>query len=565
VLDGLGPDDIAIVIVSRPYNGCDEGLNLGLPEKLRDLGVLAIPPDFVPLDDADIGHDYPNMYWRYGQRILSLGRSIGSDNRLHALYLTNFGCGPDSFIMKYFSREMRDKPYLTIEVDEHSADVGALTRCEAFLDSIRNVETGKDTQPVAPLAGVGRPKKGSVVYVPFMDDHQRIIAAAMRYHGVEAVSLPTSDAESVALGRGHTSGKECFPCIVTTGDIIKAVRRDDFDPSRSAFFMPSAMGPCRFGQYSKFHRMVLDDLGYPQVPIVELDQASTEGYHGDLGSLGPHFRQLAWSGIVLTDLLQKTCRETRPYEVTRGDCDALYAHFVERIENSCASGDGLLRIAREIATSFAGVATDRSVPKPRIGIVGEIYVRCNPHCNNHVADKLEALGAQVTFPTLGEWVDYIAFERKIDSLAARNYTGYLKERVTDFFQQRVVSRMTRPFEGVLRGFTYEAKTKEVIDLAAPYLDFAIRGEAVLSMGRAVEYAHHHYDGVVNIIPFNCMPGTIVDALFERYRRFHPDIPILKMSYDGLTHVGEDTRIEAFMYQAQQHADTDTHDRTQAHV
>ena len=138
VLDSLGDDEIAVVIVSRPYNGCDRGLNLGLPEKLRDLGVLAIPPDFIPLDDADIGHDYPNMYWRYGQRIVGLGRKIAADPRLHALYITNFGCGPDSFIAKYFGREMRGKPYLTIEVDEHSADVGALTRCEAFLDSIRN-------------------------------------------------------------------------------------------------------------------------------------------------------------------------------------------------------------------------------------------------------------------------------------------------------------------------------------------------------------------------------------------------------------------------------------------
>jgi len=94
----------------------------------------------------------------------------------------------------------------------------------------------------------------------------------------------------------------------------------------------------------------------------------------------------------------------------------------------------------------------------------------------------------------------------------------------------------------------------VVALAEPYLDFAVRGEAILSMGRCEEYAHHGFDGVVNVIPFNCMPGTIVDALLERYRKFHPDMPVLKMSYDGLTHVGEDTRIEAFVYQAQQRAE-----------
>jgi predicted nucleotide-binding protein (sugar kinase/HSP70/actin superfamily) len=552
VLGSLRRDDIAVVIVSRPYNGCDDGLNLGLPEKLRDLGVLAIPPDFIALDDADIGHDYPNMYWRYGQRILALGRAIGRDPRLHGLYITNFGCGPDSFIMKYFARELRGKPYLTIEVDEHSADVGAITRCEAFLDSIRNARHAEAEKPWRPLAQVQGFTKGRVVYVPFMDDHYRPIAAAMRHHGVEAVPMPTSDAESVDLARQYTSGKECFPCIVTTGDILRTVRSPGFDPSRSAFFMPSAMGPCRFGQYSKFHRLVLDDLGLENVPMVELDQASTEGYHGDLGCLGAQFRKLSWRGIVFVDLLQKICRQTRPYEKNQGDCDSLYAHFLDRVESAIEAGDDLVPLAREVVSAYCSAPVDRSVPKPRIGIVGEIYVRCNPYCNNFICSRLEALGAEVSLPALEEWVDYIGHERKADALSASDYRGYLIERITDFFQEREVRRLTRPFRGIVRDFLYETSTPEVIELAKPYLDFAIRGEAVLSMGRAVEYAHRGFDGLVNVIPFNCMPGTIVEALLERYRRFHPDMPILKMTYDGLTHIGEDTRIEAFMYQAQQH-------------
>ena len=556
VLDALAPDDIAVVIVSRPYNGCDDGLNLGLPEKLRDMGVLAIPPDFISLHDSDIGRDYPDMYWRYGQQILALGRTIATDTRLHALYITNFGCGPDSFISKYFTREMHGKPYLTIEVDEHSADVGALTRCEAFLDSIRNARTTEPKHAAAPLAHVQRYRRDRVIYVPFMGDHQVAMAAAMRREGVEAVAMPASDAASVDLGRQHTSGKECFPLIVTTGDMLKVLGTSGFEPSRSAFFMPSAMGPCRFGQYCKFHRMLLDDLGYSEVPIVELNQASTEGYYGDIGTLGPRFRQTAWSGIILMDLLQKICHQTRPYETTQGDCDALYGHFVERLRTSVEAGQPLRPLAEEIVASFAGVGVDRTRPRPRIGIVGEIYVRCNPYCNNFLASKLEALGAEISLPTLEEWIDYTGFVRKDESLATRDYRGYLLECVTDLFQTRVVRRMTRPFRGVLRDFTYEASTNEVMALAEPYIPKAIRGEAILSMGRAVEYAHHGFNGLINVIPFNCMPGTIVDALLERYRQFHPDMPILKMSYDGLTHVGEDTRIEAFMYQATQRAERD---------
>jgi len=542
-----------VVIVARPYNGCDDGLNLGLPEKLRDLGVLALPPDFIPTDDADIGTDYPNMYWRYGQQVLSLGRTIASEARLHALYITNFGCGPDSFILKYFTREMRGKPFLTIEIDEHSADVGAITRCEAFLDSIRNAKGAEPKRPLHPLAPVQRVQHDRVIFVPFMDHHQHVLAAAMRHHGIQAVPLPVSDAESVALGRQYTTGRECLPCIVTTGDILKTVRSPGFEPSRSAFFMPSAMGPCRFGQYSKFHRMVLDDLGYRDVQIVELDQSTTEGFHGDIGSLGARFRKLAWNGVVMVDLLQKLCRQVRPYEKSRGDCDALYNHFLSRIANAVEEGESLVPVAREIVAAYASVPANRAERKPKIGIVGEIYVRCNPFCNNSVCRKLEALGAEVVLPPLEEWVDYISWERKTDSRVAGDYRGYLVEAITQFVQERELRRVTRPFRGALRDFLYEAHTEEILELAKPYIDSAVRGEAILSMGRCVEYAHHGFDGVVNVVPFNCMPGTIVEALLERFRRFHPDTPVLKMAYDGLQQLGEDTRIEAFVYQANQHA------------
>ncbi|MCB2186913.1 MAG: CoA activase, partial [Deltaproteobacteria bacterium] len=137
-LDGLAPGQEAMVIVSRPYNGMDPGLNLGLPGKMQNLGVLALPLDMLDLD-AVMGHpELAEMYWRYGQKILAAGLLTRQDPRLHAVYITNFGCGPDSFIGHFFRRIMEGKPFLEIEIDEHSADVGAITRLEAFLDSLKN-------------------------------------------------------------------------------------------------------------------------------------------------------------------------------------------------------------------------------------------------------------------------------------------------------------------------------------------------------------------------------------------------------------------------------------------
>ncbi|MCJ7496410.1 MAG: acyl-CoA dehydratase activase-related protein, partial [Deltaproteobacteria bacterium] len=124
VLQNLKEEDRAMVIISRPYNGCDPGVNLGLPQKLRDLGVIAIPMDCLPLDEVNMVDDWQDMYWKAGQKIYSAAHIVRHDPRLHAIYITNFACGPDSFILHFFNEKMRGKPYLQIEVDEHSADVG---------------------------------------------------------------------------------------------------------------------------------------------------------------------------------------------------------------------------------------------------------------------------------------------------------------------------------------------------------------------------------------------------------------------------------------------------------
>ena len=150
-----------------------------------------------------------------------------------------------------------------------------------------------------------------------MTDQSLAVAAAFRACGVEAEVLPDSDQETLILGRKLTSGKECYPCILTTGDMAKMVQRSDFNARKAAFFMPSGTGPCRFGQYHRFHRLVLDELGYPEVPIYAPDQSET--FYQELGMVGgSDFTRLAWQGVVAVDLLEKKLRETRPYEVRTG-------------------------------------------------------------------------------------------------------------------------------------------------------------------------------------------------------------------------------------------------------
>ncbi len=125
----------AIVLVGRAYNLYDRGINCDIPRKLRSLyGVNVVPMDFLPVELEDIREVNPNMYWNAGRRILAAAQITSRFPKLHVVYISNFKCGPDSYI-KSFVNDATRKPSLVLQFDGHSNDAGFITRCEAYLDS----------------------------------------------------------------------------------------------------------------------------------------------------------------------------------------------------------------------------------------------------------------------------------------------------------------------------------------------------------------------------------------------------------------------------------------------
>ncbi|NMC38300.1 MAG: CoA activase, partial [Bacteroidales bacterium] len=112
------------VLLGRPYNSADSHLNLGLVEKLISKNVMPVPVDMLDLSPYNIFENYRNMYWPNGQKIIAAAQHVAKSDNLHAVYISNFRCGPDSFIWHYVTEELKGKPFLHLEVDEHSADAG---------------------------------------------------------------------------------------------------------------------------------------------------------------------------------------------------------------------------------------------------------------------------------------------------------------------------------------------------------------------------------------------------------------------------------------------------------
>lgn len=550
MLDELESDQIAVVIISRSYNGCDLGANLQIPKKLLERGALAIPMDFLPLDEVRLPADWFNMFWGYGQKILSAAEIIANDDRLHALYLTNFGCGPDSFLLRFFKERLGTEPCLIIEIDEHSADTGVLTRLEAFLDSLqstrdRQFRGGRHFRPLSI-----QPNTDRTILIPNMSGHAYALAAAIQSCGVNAEVMDEPDEETLYWGRKYTSGKECFPCIVTTGDMIKYTQREDFDRDKYAFFMGGSGGPCRFGQYNTLQRMALDDAGYPDVPIYAPNQAG--GFFGDLGIIGRSLLRRAWRGIVAIDVIEKALLETRPYETKSG---AAQQAFDESLQDICEAirTDGDLNAALERSLRrFKQVPVDCSQPRPIIGLVGEFYIRSNRFSNQRLIAEIERLGGAVWMSPVYEWFLYRNFRRGLRARLDGHWRLWLKNLLTDKVMVHDEHTLVESFDGFLQNID-EPPIELVLGYASDYMRRTFEGEAVMTVGKAVDFAKKGLSGIVAVMPFTCMPGTIAHAILKRLRADYDHIPFLNMVYDGDEQATAATRLEAFMYQVRQYS------------
>jgi predicted CoA-substrate-specific enzyme activase len=548
------PDNVEpVIVLGRPYNTADPELNLSLIEKLITHNVLPIPVDFLPLSGFEIWEDYNRMYWPNGQKILKAARIVAEDKNLHAVYLSNFRCGPDSFLLHFIREEMQGKPYLQLEVDEHSADAGMITRIEAFLDSLkgsRQVNMEKEAA-IRPGSSKASPTKDRILYFPYMNDAAYAVAAGARSVGVMSEVLPVQDKVDLELGRKYTSSKECFPMICTTGSFLKKLQEPGVDPKKICFFMPDHNGPCRFGQYNKFQRVIFDRLGYKDAEIIS---PSNDGSYADMaGEHGTRFRFNAWRGAVAVDLLRKLQQERRPYELIKGETDKVYKKALDEViasvENNCKD---LKKIMRRASQEFSNIRLSNNIKKPIVSIVGEIFMRDNIFCNGGLIPKLEELGAETVVSPFNEWLTYSTYRYTRDSLWKNDFKGLLKSKIQKYSQKITHNNLHKQVKEHINTET-EVHVEDMLEQCNDYIHKDYDGDPPIALGTAANLAKKEVSGIVNILPFTCMPGTLITALSNKFRKDHDNIPWVDVAYDGQDDIGIDTRLQAFVHQAKEYA------------
>ena len=388
-------------------------------------------------------------------------------------------------------------------------------------------------------AARGRPLLERKLWIPQMSwGGAMAFAAAFRSLAIDAEICPDGDAETLELGSSHTSGEECLPARVTLGAFLKIARTPGFVPGEAAFFMPTADGPCRFGQYAPYIRKVLRDFGLGDVLV--FSPSSRDGYR-DIGAQAHALMRNAFRGLVCADLLRKMLHRVRPYEVHRGDADEVHAQAIRAVAGVLERrGVPRPRRLRQLEEALRAARDEfrrlsvRYTARPLIGVVGEIACRLTPFMNDDVIRNIEERGGECALAHNVEWVSYTNSEHqnRLRQQGRAFSKPMLAAKVASWIQHRDENRLSRVFASELRGYE-EPSLRTILRYAEPYLPPAgSLGEMTLSVGKSVFHYHQGCAGVVDIAPFGCMNGIVTEAVYPRVSADCGDMPIRNLFFDG---------------------------------
>ncbi|MGV7929989.1 MAG: acyl-CoA dehydratase activase [Spirochaetota bacterium] len=550
-----------IALLGRPYNAFTPDANMGIPRKFTSRGCTIIPFDILPFENEDI---FANMYWYYGQQDMKASRLVKNEDNVFVTYITNFSCAPDSFMLHYLKWNMGTKPFLVLELDSHSADAGVDTRVEAFLDIIEGYRSKfteiaserfdnglrflveKDGLYVRRLStGEKMPLRGNPRIRLLLANMGRLstelLAASLRSAGISAEAMPLADTPTLQLARNHASGKECLPSHLVLGEALRFFGSEQYRKDEIyLLFVPTTTGPCRTGQYFVFYENLFKDLRLDNVVVITLD--SDNSYN----ELGPDFSKHAWWGLVISDYMKdvetslRACAEDPVAAMKK--YDELWHRLVSVAERDVSR---VLPTLEEIADGIARIPLKRTIEEcPRVLVVGEIYVRRDDFAVDELIQHFSSRGIIGKVSGITEWVYYCDYTRRHEIRKRygllpwyrRPFSRELRELAAWKLEAMYKHRVEHRVSAVLRKTDLLPETPHDMDRIMEnaekyFVSDELHSEISVSTGVAATAMMDGYSGVVNIAPFACLIGRVIEGILTPWAR-ERHYPVMSVEIDG---------------------------------
>ena len=531
---GNGSAPLRVVLLGRPYVAFDAVLSSGLPRTFEQLGASVFWQDELDLDEYPLTYarQYEErMHWQYGKLIIRAAEYAARTDNLFPVFLTCFRCSPDSFLMSYVKDIVTHfgKPFLFLQLDAHASDVGYLTRIEAALQSFRThrarelaraATASPHRAPAEPVIHARNDSlaEGDTVLIPGLDNLiSRFWADAFTRAGNPAIVLDSS-ASALSTGFRYSSGGECTPLVSIVGAVIEKARSHGLDPARTFFFMPTIPFSCNMPQFPVFADMAFRAAGVSGMKIGRINFMA-------LGeSLSPVLAVKLLEGYIVACTLYKLVARIRPYETTAGETDRAFRESTRLISEAISSGTELRTPLARSVDLFRAVPRDESAGrKPRIALLGDLYVKYNAVVNEGIQSLVEELDGELIVSSMTEYPAHLL------DLGARRYG----EDPRSYRLLRTIERRYEKIADDLIGDQAEPDSAECQKLMEDYgIPHYIAGETSINVGRALWYCTHgKAEAIVHVNPLFCCPGVVTASLFRRIQKDF-GVPIVDIFYDG---------------------------------
>lgn len=398
-------------------------------------------------------------------------------------------------------------------------------------------------------------KKEYTLLIPSMAPyHFGYFVPILESEGYKAEVLSNTNFEVIHTGMKYSHNDICVPAMLVIGQFIDAVQNHGYDIHKVALIITQTGGGCRASNYVSLIRKAFKKAGYDFIPIVSLNAVGLEKNPGFELTL-PMLLKLI-NGLMMGDMIMQLYNEKAPYELNQGDTERvyeevntiLYDYFFYPLYKVFYFPKKLFK---EVAERFAAIKVDTSIKKPRVGIVGEIYVKYSPLGNNNLEQLLRNEGCEVVTPNILDFFLY-TFDSSIHDIEA--YGGRrLSRRIYKILIRYIEFRRDRVRKIITKlGFRNFTKYYDLRTYADGFINRGMHvGEGWLLTAEMVELVHIGAPNIVCTQPFGCLPNHIAGkGMFKKIKQAYPESNIVAIDYDtSATEINQLNRIKLMITNA----------------
>lgn len=554
-----------IVLAGRPYH-LDSGINHGIPELITSLGMAVLTEDGVAPLGKDIKHLRVVDQWSYHSRLYHAAEFVSRTEGFQIVELNSFGCGLDSIVADQVKDILsaKHKIHTLLKIDE-GTNLGAVTIRLRSLQSVMERSMRKHHNPEAPVETVvddtpaydyervvftEEMRKTYKILVPQMSPlHFQLLEPVLKSEGYDFDMLPAPTRDDVETGLKYINNDACYPAIIVVGQLMSALLSGKYDVNKTAVIISQTGGGCRATNYIGYLRKALIDAGMKQVPILSLNASDMERQPGF--KLTKSFLHRMIQAVVYGDALMQCVLATRPYEINPGSANALCDYWVKKLRERITKANifQYSKYIKNIIEDFDNLPIDKSKPKPRVGVVGEIYVKFHPSANNHINELIEKEGGEVVTSGLLDFFLYCAMDstyraKHLDGTWLSGFFGSVAREALELYRLPYAKAVAAS-----KHFDPLQRMTKVAKEASHYIDLGNQcGEGWFLTGDMIDLIEKGAKQVVCLQPFGCLPNHVsgkgmVKTLSEAY----PDVRIAAIDYDpGSSAVNQANRLKLLL-------------------